>query len=121
MKGFPLYLNSRTPTKALNRLVTLRHLTHYFSGIYGASASKLENLGHIQELAQAKPNEILFVGDSEDDWEAAAELGCHFAGVILGENNRFRQIPSLHVTNLEELREIVENLQEKLNVHFTNH
>lgn len=78
-EGIPLYLNSRTPTEALNRIVTLRNLTHYFSGIYGVSASKLENLRHIQELAQAKPDEILFVGDSEDDRKAAAELGCHFA------------------------------------------
>ena len=119
-EGIPLYLNSRTPTKALNRLVTLRHLAQYFSGIYGAPASKLENLCHIQELTQTNPDEMLFVGDSEDDREAAAEFGCHFAGVILGENSRFRQIPSLHVTNLEELREIVENLQEKRNVHFTD-
>ncbi len=116
----PLYLNSRTPTEALNRLVTLRHLTHFFSGIYGAPASKLENLCHIQELTRTNPDEILFVGDSEDDREVAAEFGCHFAGVILGENSRFRQIPSLHVTKLEELREIVEKFQKKRNVLASN-
>lgn len=120
-QGIPLYLNSRTPSKALNRLVTLRNLAHYFSGIYGAPASKLENLCHIQKLTQAKPHEMLFVGDSEDDWEAAAALGCRFAGVILGDNRRFGQMPPLHVTNLEKLREIVENLQKKRNIHFTNH
>ncbi|WNM60391.1 HAD family hydrolase [Candidatus Nitrospira neomarina] len=111
----PLYLNSRTPATALNRLVTLRNLTHYFAGIYGAPASKLENLLHIQELTQAKPEEILFVGDSEDDRKAAAEFGCHFAGVILGGNSRFTQIPPLHMTNLAELKAIVENLQGKRN------
>ncbi|MCA9499917.1 MAG: HAD hydrolase-like protein [Nitrospirales bacterium] len=117
----PLYLNSRTPTKALNRLVTRRNLTHYFSGIYGAPASKLENLLHIQELTQAKPEEMLFVGDSEDDWRAAAEFGCHFAGVILGGNSRFTQMPPRHMTNLAELRAIVENLQEKRNDLTPNH
>lgn len=119
-EGIPLYLNSKTPTKALNRLVTLRNLTHYFSWIYGAPASKLENLRHIQELTQAKPDEMLFVGDSEDDRNAAAEFGCHFAGVILGDNSRFRQIPSLHVTNLNELRAMVQNLQENRNVLVPN-
>ena len=117
----PLYLNSRTPAKALNRLVTLRNLTHYFSGIYGAPASKLENLLHIQGLIQARPEEILFVGDSEDDWKAAAEFGCHFAGVILGGNSRFTQIPPLHMTSLAALRTIVENLQEKRNDLCPNH
>lgn len=117
----PLYLNSRTPAKALNRLVTLRNLTQYFSGIYGAPASKLENLLQIQKLTQAKPEEILFVGDSEDDWKAAAEFGCHFAGVILGGNSRFTQIPPLHMTNLDDLRAIVENLQENRNARDPNH
>lgn len=120
-EGIPLYLNSRTPIEALNRLVALRHLTHYFSGIYGAPASKLENLRHIQELTQTNPDEMLFVGDSEDDRMAAAALGCHFTGVILDEKSRFGQIPPLHVKNLGELRAVVENLQKKRNVHFTNH
>ncbi len=120
-EGVPLYLNSRTPAKALNRLVTLRHLTHFFSGIYGAPASKLENLRHIQKLTQAKPNEILLVGDSEEDREAAAALGCHFAGVILGESSRFGQIPPLHVKNLGELRAIMGNIQENQNVLASNH
>ena len=119
-EGIPLYLNSKTPTKALNRLVTLRNLTHYFSGIYGAPASKLENLLHIQELTQAKQDEMLFVGDSEDDRKAAAEFGCHFAGVFLSDNSRFRQIPTFHVTNLEELKTIVTNLQEKRNAFAPN-
>ena len=119
-EGIPLYLNSRTPTETLNRLVTLRHLTHYFSGIYGAPASKLENLRYIQKLTQAQPDEILFVGDSEDDREAAAALGCHFAGVILGEKSRFGQIPPLQVKNLGELRAILENFEKKRTVLASN-
>ena len=115
-QGIPLFINSKTPVNALNRLVTLRDLTHYFSGVYGSPASKLKNLQHIQELTQTKPDELLFVGDSEDDRTAAAEFGCHFAGVILSDNSRFRQIPLFHVTNLEELRAIVENLQKNRNV-----
>lgn len=120
-EGIPLYLNSKTPAKALHQLVTLRNLTHYFSGIYGAPASKLENLRHIQELTQAKPDEMLFVGDSEDDLEAAGTFGCHFAGVILGENSRFRLIPTLHVPSLDQLRAIVQKLQKNGNAHTPNH
>ena len=117
----PLFINSRTPIGSLKRLLELRNLRHYFSGIYGAPASKLENLRLIQERTQAKPNEIIFVGDSEEDSEAAAALGCHFAGVILGDNSRFGQTPPLHVKNLEKLRAVVEHLQEKRNVLSPNH
>ena len=63
---------------------------------------------------------MLFVGDSEDDRKAADELGCHFAGVILGDNSRFGQIPSLHVTNLDELRAVVDNLQVNRNAVAPN-
>ncbi len=120
-KKIPLFINSRTPIGTLRRLLALRNLRHYFSGIYGAPASKLENLRHIQELTRAKPDEILFVGDSEDDRMAAAALGCHFAGVILGDSIRFGQIPPLHVTNLEDLRAIMGNTQENQNVLAPNH
>ncbi|MFZ1747043.1 MAG: HAD hydrolase-like protein [Nitrospirales bacterium] len=114
-QGIPLYLNSRTPTETLTRLVALRNLIHYFSGIYGAPASKVENLRHIQELNTAKPDEMLFVGDSEDDRKAAADFGCHFVGVFLSDNSRFRQMPRFQVKHLEELKTIVTNLQEKQN------
>ena len=52
--------------------------------------------------------------------KAAAELGCRFAGVILDDNSRFRQIPPLHVKNLEELRAIVKNTQENRNALVPN-
>jgi len=120
-QGIPLFINSKTPTNALNRLVALRDLTQYFSGVYGAPVSKLENLQHIQELTQAKPDELLFVGDSEDDRTAAAEFGCHFVGVILSDNLRFRQLPPLQVKNMEELRAIVENLQENRHALVPNY
>jgi len=115
-QNIPIFINSRTPTTTLNRLVTLRSFNRYVSEIYGAPTTKAENLRQIQNLTQAQSQEILFVGDSEDDRKAALEVGCHFVGVILGDNSRFRQIPSFHVTNLEELRAIVKNLQEKRNV-----
>src|SRR5690606_779750 len=114
----PLYLNSRTPIEALSPLVTARKITHYFSGIYGAPASKLENLRHIQEQTQVKTNEILFVGDSDDDMNAAALLDCHFAGVILGDTSRFCQIPALHMENLAHLREILKRLNKNHHVNL---
>lgn len=115
-QNIPIFINSRTPATPLNKLVTLRSFNRYTSKIYGAPATKTENLWNIQNLSQAHFQEILFVGDSEDDRKAALDVGCHFVGVILGGNSRFRQIPQLHVTNLEELRAIVENLQENRNV-----
>ena len=113
-QNIPIYINSRTPTTTLKRLITLRSLNSYVSEIYGAPESKSENLRHIQNQIQAKPKEILFVGDSEDDREAAIEVGCHFVGVTLGEENRFSHPPpKSQIANLHQLQEIVATLHVK--------
>ncbi len=113
-QNIPIFINSRTPTPTLNRLVTLRSFDRYTSKIYGAPATKTENLWLIQNLAQARFQEILFVGDSEDDRKAALEVGCHFVGVILGEQNRFSHPPpEIQISDLYQLQPIVRTLQDK--------
>jgi phosphoglycolate phosphatase len=109
----PIFINSRTPTTTLMRLVTLRSFNRYTSEIYGAPTTKSENLGQIQNLTGAKPKNILFVGDSEDDRTAAHELGCHFVGIMLGHENRFTQPPEHQITDLYQLPTIVETLHNK--------
>jgi phosphoglycolate phosphatase-like HAD superfamily hydrolase len=107
----PIFINSRTPTTTLKRLVTLRALHSFISDVYGAPATKAENLRLIQKQTQAQPKEILFVGDSDDDREAAREVGCHFVGVILQDTPRFSNPqPEQWITNLYQLQPIVEAL-----------
>ena len=107
----PIFINSRTPTTTLKRLVTLRSLHSFISEIYGAPATKSENLRRIQIQSQAQPKEILFVGDSDDDREAALEIGCHFVGVVLRDTPRFSDPqPEQWITNHSQLQKIVETL-----------
>ena len=103
----PIFLNSRTPILPLRRLVALRSFDCYFSGIYGAPASKSENLRRILERIQINPNKMLFVGDSEDDHLAATESGCQFVGVIFGSENRFTDRPKWQETDLHELQRVL--------------
>jgi len=120
-QNIPIFINSRTPTTTLNRLVTLRSFNLYTSEIYGAPATKSENLGKIQNLAQAQSQEILFVGDSEDDRKAALEVGCHFAGVILGKENRFKEPPEHQITDLYQLQKIVTSLRKNNCQEYNTH
>ena len=113
-QNIPIFINSRTPTPTLNRLVTLRSFNRYASKIYGAPATKTENLWNIQNLSQAPFQEILFVGDSEDDRKAALEVSCHFVGVKIGEENRFTHPPpEIQISDLYQLQPIVRTLHEK--------
>ena len=105
----PIFINSRTPTTTLKRLITSRSLHSYFSDIYGAPETKLENFQRIQRQIHAQPREILFVGDSDDDQKAAQEAGCHFIGVVLHDKPRFSDPqPERKITNLSQLQQILE-------------
>ena len=54
------------------------------------------------------------MGDSEDDREAAIEVGCHFVGIALGEETRFSHPPQEpQITNLHQLQQIVAALHVK--------
>jgi len=110
----PMFMNSRTPTTTLVRLVMSRSLNRYMSNIYGAPATKSENLEKIQKQTQAHSHEILFVGDSEDDRKAALEGGYHFVGVVLGKEVRFSHPhPELQIANLYQLQKVVTTLHAK--------
>ena len=107
----PIFINSRTPTTTLKRLITSRSLHSYVSDSYGAPATKLENFQLIQSQIHAQPRELLFVGDSDDDQEAAQEAGCHFIGVVLRETPRFSDPqPEQKITNLSQLQQILEDI-----------
>lgn len=53
------------------------------------------------------------MGDSEDDRKAAHEVGCHFVGVMLGEENRFKQPPEHPITDLYQLAKDRDNPSRK--------
>ena len=91
--------------------MTLRSLHSYVSDVYGAPGTKTENLRRIEFQIRAKPSEILFVGDSEDDREASLNVDCHFVGVVLRDAPRFSEpLPERWISNLCQLQQIIEIL-----------
>ncbi len=110
LQQMPLFVNSGTPTDALRQIIARRSLAVYFSGLYGTPATKAENLRKIRALTSTTESEILHVGDSDDDREAAAEFGCHFAGVVLNKESRFKQAPDFKLRNLEDLKDVLKRI-----------
>ena len=105
----PMAINSRTPTETLKKLFAKRSFARYITEIYGAPASKTQNLQHIQHHFKLQAQEILFIGDSEDDREAALETGCHFVGLVLKEQSRFQQTPATQIIDLFQLQPLLEH------------
>ncbi|MEN8688312.1 MAG: HAD family hydrolase [Desulfuromonadales bacterium] len=77
-----LFVNSATPIKPLQRLLSLRRWEKIFHGSYGAEAAKADNLLAIAMATGAEPGEIVHVGDQLDDQRAAEQIGCHFVAML---------------------------------------
>lgn len=81
---YPLYLNSATPEPVLQSIAETLQIAQFFRGIYGQrnSRSKVENLERAAGDADISPSEILFVGDTDGDFEASKTFGCSFVGIM---------------------------------------
>ena len=89
---YRLYLNSGTPLDKLSSIITKKRWQAYFQGIYGRPGTK-EN--HIQEIIAKEgclPQEVVVVGDTQADWQAAVACGTHFIGI----DNAYSQWPPNH-------------------------
>ena len=75
-----VYLVSATPQLDLDQIIKARGLGGYFKDVYGAPVQKDESLKNIILLEKVSVDEILFVGDSPEDQQAARSLGIHFIG-----------------------------------------
>lgn len=109
-RGLPLYINTAVPREAVLPILRARKLDHHFAGVFGSESDKVENLRLIVEHARSQPEELVFVGDGEDDRRAAGALGCAFIGVALEGDGRFDQAPRTKIPDLRELERLVDAL-----------
>ena len=75
-----LFLISATPQEELNIILKERSLNRYFQKIYGSPINKVEVLKKIMTFEKVSKNEMLYIGDSPEDQNAALMLGIHFIG-----------------------------------------
>lgn len=101
--GLPLYLNSGTPTSALERSAHNLTIDHFFRGILGSTQSKVDNLLFIIKQERAVPAQILVVGDGDSDVTAAREVGCPFVGIANNWNRWGSEEPFPVVADLFDL------------------
>lgn len=76
-----LYVNSATPTRALESIIERRGLSQFFLGIFGSPQSKFQNLREISLNSGLPVEKTIVVGDGISDQEAALDFGCRFIGI----------------------------------------
>ena len=79
--ALPCCINSATPAAPLERLIAARGWTDFFRQIFGSPGTKVENLWLAARSLNLLQEEIVHVGDGDNDRKAAHEFGCTFIGV----------------------------------------
>lgn len=105
-EGMLLFVNSATPQSALVVLARLRGLDSLLNGVYGAPASKHENLALILSSNGISPQDAVVVGDGESDRASAERCGCRFVAVQ-NEHNDFTRPPSFRIADLTGLLAVI--------------
>jgi len=98
----PLFVASGTPQAELCEIVEDRGLAALFRAIYGSPTTKTEALARISRDVGGAPEELLFIGDSRQDAEAARTTGVTFVARATPSGDAFRDVP-VRVADLAEL------------------
>ena len=81
-----LFVSSGALVQDAKRILEAKGILKYFKEVYGSPHSKDKHITEILEKYGLKNDEVLFIGDSIHDKEAADETGVHFIGMITEEN-----------------------------------
>lgn len=86
----PFFIVSGTPHEEIKLIVKERGLSQYFKEVYGAPPGKGILISKILKDYNFNPLDVLFIGDSIDDYEGTKEVGVKFIGrVAPGKKNIF--------------------------------
>ena len=101
--AFPIFVASGTPENELIEIVRRRNLAHFFKSIHGSPKTKPEIIDDIISTYNYSPEQILFIGDSTTDYEAAKCTNIRFIGRV--DNDEKNIFPG-HITVVKDLFEL---------------
>lgn len=106
-----IYINSSTPNDAMQKTAARLDMLNLFHGIYGTfgDRNKEQNLRRIIIDEGMAPENVLVVGDGEDDVEAAKAVGCRFIG-LASDWNGWKDKEFSLVSNLSEIKNLIVQL-----------
>lgn len=92
-----LFVSSATPDKELVSIINNRNLNHYFEKVYGSDISKQSALREIIFKYKTNESNVVFYGDSPNDYIASVDVNVNFIGVgkVL-KNNDIRIIKNFN-------------------------
>ena len=107
-RGLRLYLNTATPQRDIEPLLRARGWAGMFTGAYGAPDSKVGILLRIMRRERVAARNVVMVGDSADDLDAALRTGAWFVGVTAEARLQLR--PPFGMIDLRRLPVVLRQL-----------
>ena len=86
-KRYLMFISSATPTNELNFICKQRKISKYFQGIFGSPDSKSKHISSIITNYSLNNREIVFIGDSSSDLDAANTHNLTFIARLSGVSN----------------------------------
>jgi len=90
----PLYLASSTPQEELEVITKARGIDRYFKRIYGTPWEKPDVIQKVILEEKVKPEEVIYIGDSKEDYAVAQKTGVLFIGRLNEEPFDTLEIPA---------------------------
>ncbi len=81
-KDFDMFVVSGTPDEEIKKIVLERGLEKYFVGIFGSPKKKEQINRELLDKYGYLPQEVVFIGDSIDDYIGVKDLGIRFIGRV---------------------------------------
>jgi len=112
---FEMFVASGTPQEEIEEVVQSKGLIKYFAGVYGSPKTKDKIVSDIMKKDRFKQEEVLFVGDSITDLNAAKETGVHFVARVSVETFFWLKDPAVFavIPTLSRLDAVLEDLNKE--------
>lgn len=109
----PLYLISISPEDELHKVLKLRDLIKYFKRVYSNPSTKSQVFRKILADEGLDALDVLYIGDSNEDFQAAEKVGIHFIG--RKSNKTFSKKVNHVCSNMREVKDLVHYMDKYVN------
>jgi len=116
-KRYLMFISSATPTNELNFICKQRKIAKYFQGIFGSPDSKSKHISFIMGNWSLNNREIVFIGDSPSDLNAAKTHNLAFIARLSSvSNNLVNEAYTLN--DLNKLDKIISIINKNVSRHI---
>tara|TARA_B100001029_G_C14866279_1_gene341920 strand:+ start:100 stop:738 length:639 start_codon:yes stop_codon:yes gene_type:complete len=100
-QNYTFYISTGTPKEEIEEILFKKNLGKFFKEVFGSPMLKVEHVEKIIGHRNLNRNEVIFIGDSKNDYEAANMTKIKFLGI--GSNEFFKKNKIFYIHNLIHL------------------